>query len=238
MSIIATSKRNTSDAAAFQSQKSSDASLILIESATTVEDFSIELTIGSAWSRRYGQTNEMITIPEEGIRLAVGESVVVEVAERIGVPHNLYGLVIPTGRLFLDQGIIIAAAKIEPSFNDRLKLRLVNASGERRTLKRGQKIASAVFFSTERTVVRAEFQKRAVEVSRGPDWRKRAARWSRANWPTIVGWVLTIFCSSVMAAFITHALQPGPAAVKSAPPTPPTTFSRNYSVSPDGNKAE
>jgi len=222
LSIVAIKSRHTTDANRFAQQKSSDRSLILVDQAATIETFSVELTIGSVWSERYARAaNEMIAIPEEGVKLGAGKSLVVEVSELIGVPHNLYGLVIPTGSLFLDQSIIIAAAKIEPSFNDRLKLRLVNVSGERRVIKSGQKVASALFFSTDVTLFHAESHKGTKKVAHGPLFAERSLAWMKANWPQVITWVIAILCSSVTAFYLGRSSGNGSATPEqSAAPSP------------------
>lgn len=99
MSLIHVGKRTTTSAQDFDTARLSDRSLILIDAATAVEHWSIELTVGTNWSSRYDDTdNAMFAIPEDGIVIAAGQSVVVEVAEAMRMPHNLYGLIVPTGR--------------------------------------------------------------------------------------------------------------------------------------------
>lgn len=191
MSLIHVLSRTTKSEKEFLQAGLSDCSLVLVETETKVESFSIELTVGAIWSNRYDTTdNAMFAIPREGIDIPVGGSVVVEVAEKIRVPHNMYGLIIPTGRLFLDRGIIIAAAKIEPSFNDRLKLRMVNVSGSKRSIGPGQKIASAIFFSTERTVYHDEVRKGAVVATKPVARGKKLAKWCSENRNQLVTWAL------------------------------------------------
>lgn len=217
MSIIDIKSRTTTSARTFQDSKSSDRSVAWVDEGTNVERFSVELSIGEAWSRRYGPaSNEMLAIPDEGIKLGANQSVVVEVAERIAVPHNMYGLVIPTGSLFLNLGIILAAAKIEPSFNDRLKLRLVNTSGESRVVKRGQKVASAIFHSTETTEFSAEFHKKSVTATRAPGRIRTLSSWMKRNPVQLTTWFITFVTSSVSAALLVAFVFPALVPVKPA----------------------
>lgn len=203
MSIINIAGRRTNSSASFENHRFSDSSQILLDTDTIAEAFSVEFTIGSNWSRRYGpNSNQMETIPDPGILLKAGQSVVVEVNESLRVPHNMYGLVIPTGRLFLDNGIILAAAKIEPSFHDRLKLRLVNVSGERRILQKGQKVASAIFFSTERTIHHDDKRKSVVSVTRLPGHTRQIATWVSTNRITVIGWIVVVLASAVSSNII------------------------------------
>ncbi|MDT8759745.1 hypothetical protein MZO42_13665 [Sphingomonas psychrotolerans] len=207
MSVIDVKGRTTSSHEDFDSNKASDRSLILIEQSTNVESFSIELTLGASWSERYSNAaNGMFGIPTEGIVLKPSSSVVVEVAETITVPFNMYGLVIPTGSLFLDRGIIIAAAKIEPSFSGKLKLRLVNTTGERHRLTPGLKVASAIFYSTEQTRPHPPVQKRvAPSVPQPPLWR-RTCKWIVKNPDKVFGWIVQILVSTMAVFLVTQFL--------------------------------
>lgn len=216
MSIINIAGRRTNSSASFENHRFSDSSQILLDSDTVSESFSVEFTVGSNWSQRYGpESNQMETIPECGIFLKSGQSVVVEVNESLRVPHNMYGLVIPTGSLFLDNGIILAAAKIEPSFHDRLKLRLVNVSGERRTLRKGQKVASAIFFSTERTIHHDDKRKSIVSVTRIPGRTRQFATWISINHITVIGWII-VFLASAVSSNIINRVFPLPTAPAAA----------------------
>lgn len=204
MSILYLPGRTTTIEKEYREQQVADASKILVDDSANVESFSIELTVGTNWSESYGKTNAMVEIESAGIDLASGRSVVIEVAERIGIPFNMYGLVIPTGSLFLDQGIIIAAAKIEPAFQGKLKLRLVNSSGERRKVVIGQKVASAIFFATDHTMFHADVTKRPVTVVPSVPTYRRFIRWISVNRLAVIGWVVTFFASSVMTLILTY----------------------------------
>lgn len=222
MSIVYLPTRTTCINEDYRKQLSADASKILVDKDAKIENFSIELTVGTNWSESYGKTNAMVTIDKTGVDLAPGRSVVVEVAESIGIPFNMYGLVIPTGSLFLDQAIIIAAAKIEPAFQGRLKLRLVNNSGERRNIAIGQKVASAIFFATDHTAFHADVIKRPVTVVPAIPIKRRLARWISANPVVVIGWTITIVValvgSSVTALMVSHFVLGGGQPMTPSPP--------------------
>src|SRR5690606_992918 len=91
-------------------------------------------------------------------------SIVVEAAEEIWIPNNRYGILVPTGSMFLSRGILIAPAKIEPAFRGRMKLRLFNTTSKKTIVKKGEKLGSAVFFQTESTEIRTPIQ-RPSEIS-------------------------------------------------------------------------
>jgi deoxycytidine triphosphate deaminase len=225
MSILYLPGRTTDIEKEYRDQQVADASKILVDETAQIESFSIELTVGTNWSESYGKTNAMVEIDSIGIDLASGRSVVIEVAERIGVPFNMYGLVIPTGSLFLDQGIIIAAAKIEPAFQGKLKLRLVNSSRERRKVVIGQKVASAIFFATDHTMFHADVTKRPVTVVPSVPTRRRFARWISVNRISVITWgitiLVTIIGSSVTALMINRYVFGAP--VVATPSSSPRT---------------
>jgi hypothetical protein len=131
-------------------------------------------------------------------------SIVVEVAEQLQVPHNRYGLVMPTGSLFLTRGIVFAPAKVEPAFADKLKLRLFNTTQKPVTLKKGEKLASVVFLPTEST----ERQTRVIrgsDISRNPPSRlEDLGRWFGQHKTVWIGWIVTFVSSSLLTFALTY----------------------------------
>lgn len=67
------------------------------------------------------------------------------------MPNNKFGIVLSTGSLFLQEGVQIPSAKVEPGYSGILKLRLVNSSNKKVFLNKNQKIASIIFFDTSHT---------------------------------------------------------------------------------------
>ena len=182
MSVIAARSRVTEKNEDFDKFRFSDDSLLLITDASIVEEFSIELTLGDYWdsdtsrdaATMYPIEGDQITIPASG-------NVVVEVTERISLPGNIYGIVIPTGTILLEQGIVIAATKIEPGYAERLRLMLFNSSRVSRTIAKRARLASAVFFRTDKTVrlrappVRSHQKKTPKKLERArANWREHA----------------------------------------------------------------
>ena len=236
MSIVHVKRRVTQDQEEFKRCSQSDQSKVLLTPLdSSPETFSIEFSVGNVWSEQYGHTSTtMYKIPEQGITIGRHGSIVIEVGQNISVPHNMYGLVIPTGSLFLDKGIIIAAAKIEPSFTGNLKLRLFNTTATKRVLQIGDKVASGVFFSTETTQFHGQVTKRPVTIDREHSFKRRSARWSRQHWPQIVTWILAIVGCSVTSTLLTYfILQARPLASTPAPtPTPTPTSSPTSAPTP------
>ena len=210
MSVIHIQKRITTDQKDFEENSSSDRSLLWLSEMASVEAFSIDLKVGDQWSEKYGPTsNEMHTIGDEGMRIQRHESIVVTAAENIRVPHNMYGVLVPTGSLFLDKGIMIAPAKVEPSFAGNLKLRLFNTTSLKHTLKKGDKLGSVIFFSTETTQFQKPVTKNSILVSKPVSITTRVSQWFKKNTNQLITWLIGLFSGSMMAALLLHfVLQP------------------------------
>lgn len=214
MAVIYIRDRVTENEREFSTAALSDRSLLFLTGASSTEAFSVELTVGEQWSENYGPANNhMFRIGQEGVEIGRNGSIVVEVAQEIHVPHNMYGIVVPTGSLFLDRGTIIAAAKVEPSFRGRLKLRLVNTTPERMVLKRGIKVASIIFFPTETTRHQPTVEKQVLPNEKVPPLLRRLGRWFRINQVSVIGWIVQALAGAVMAALLLRFVIPAPATV-------------------------
>lgn len=205
MAVVNINSRVTDDQRAFDQYSSSDKSLLWLSSAATATAFSVDVTVGEVWSEKYGpDSNEMLRIPEDGLLLARHGSIVVEAAQQMKVPHNLYGILVPTGSLFLDKGILIAPAKVEPSFTGRLKFRLFNTTAYRHHIRKDDKLGSIVFFPTETTRFQPEVTKAAVLVTGKVPVLGRARKWIARNANQLVSWIVTLIGSSMAAALISY----------------------------------
>ncbi|WP_186130298.1 dCTP deaminase domain-containing protein [Burkholderia gladioli] len=205
MSVVHIKTRSTGSEEVFNGAALSDKSALFIKDGLEPDHFSVELSVGEAWSDRYGPSySQMHTIPSDGLHLTRHGSIVVQVAERIKVPHNMYGLIVPTGSLFLDRGVLIAPAKVEPSYVGYLKLRLFNTTNDKHDLKKGDKIASIIFFSTETTCFHPEITKKSIVVSKRIPIRKRLGRWASQSVNQIIGWVVSLAGGSLSAALVAY----------------------------------
>lgn len=173
-------------------------------SAENIEPFSLELTLGDGWNDSYSPSNKSMIMIKDEIQIQKHGSIVVEVAEEIRVPHNRYGIVMPTGSLFLTRGVVFAPAKVEPAFADKLKIRLFNTTQKPVTIKKGEKLASVIFLPTETT----ERQTRAIrgsEISRNPPSKiDDIMRWLSQHKAIWIGWIFSFISSSLMAVLITY----------------------------------
>lgn len=158
MSIVYLKASVTNKVLEFEKQKRSFASKILIRygndenTNVPVEDFSLDITLGDSWNENYSYNDKGLFLIENGkITLPPKGSVVVSIRESIRMPNNKFGIVLSTGSLFLQEGVQIPSAKVEPGYSGTLKLRLVNSSNKKVFLNQNQKIASIIFFNTAHT---------------------------------------------------------------------------------------
>lgn len=202
MSVIEISGRIARDERAFSDAGLSDRSLLYLKGGLDPGAYSIDLSVGGAWNESYGLTSgQLYRIPQDGLDIGRHGSIVIEVAEDIRVPHNMYGILVPTGSLFLDRGILIAPAKVEPSFSGFLKLRLFNTTGYKYCLKSGDKIASVVFFSTENTSFQPRVEKASLTIDGKVPLKKSLWGWGVRNRNQIITWLIAIVFSSASGAF-------------------------------------
>jgi dUTPase len=194
MSIVHIKGRVTASEEKFDQASFSDQSFLLTDANQgAVENFSLELHVGVAWALTFSpQKNQLTTISEKGIKIPGRGSVVVVVKEKTKVPHNLYGIILPTGSLFLSHGILIAPAKIEPGFNGYLKLRLFNTTPQSHLLHIGDKLGSAIFFTTEITVRSNEITSLGQVAGLTEKWHHKAWRWISLNQVSAVGWLVSV----------------------------------------------
>lgn len=204
MGILSIRGKHTDCNETFERNKKSDASLIYTDT-DAVEDFSIEFSVGNQWAKDLTKEKAtMFEIEGDEISIKPQSSIVLEVKEHIKVPFNMYGLILQTGSIFLEQGILIGAGKIEPSFDGKLRMLIYNTSKTKRTLKKGQKIASAIFMRTDKTINASIYKdKRALVKERRGAIVKTLAFFGGDKKFTI-NLIAMIITSSLTAAIVAH----------------------------------
>lgn len=207
MSVLQIKGRTTNSQPDFDTfALSSNSCIFTTATEPNIEEFSIELTLGEGWNDNYSAHDRNLRRIEDGIMVRGHGSIVVEIQEEIRVPHNRYGIVLPTGSLFLSRGILITPAKVEPAFCGKLKLRIFNTTHQKIFLKKGEKLGSVIFFSTESTKVHNVIY-RASEISTSPKSRFRELRkWLGTNKTLWIGWVVSMVSSSLVAFLLTYML--------------------------------
>jgi deoxycytidine triphosphate deaminase len=197
-----------------------------------IEEFSVEVSVGEGWNDRYSDKDRRLWKIEKDIYLRGHGSIVVEVAEELRIPYNRYGILLPTGSLFLARGVMIASAKIEPAFHGKIKVRMYNTTREKIKIPKGTKIGSIVFFSTESTSPLPNIYKTSELSSSSIPRRTLIKNWIFSNRITVIGWIVTFLSSSMLATIILYFVYykrltppPAPAAGVSSSVTAPTSGS-------------
>jgi deoxycytidine triphosphate deaminase len=205
MSVLQIRGRTTKSYPDFDAASHSSNSLIFTDALEPqIETFSLELSLGNGWSDSYSVSNRNLWRIDEGITIKGHDSFVVEAAEEIRVPHNRYGIVLPTGSLFLSRGVLVASAKVEPAFDGKLKLRIYNTTSKSLYLTKGDKLGSVIFFSTESTHTHKPIS-RASEISTAPITRlTQVGKWFGLNKNLWLNWIVMVLCSSALASLINH----------------------------------
>lgn len=148
MSIVHLGKRITDNKDDYYKYLRSNDSLIY-DSGPAVTDESgpdcLSLTVGSCWydDARYVQIH-----PEKGLKIKPHTSVVIETAEEIALPLNMYGLLFGAGSNIY-RGTFISSGKIDPGFMGKLRVGFHNGSGRTVRLRRGDKLAYGIFVGAE-----------------------------------------------------------------------------------------
>lgn len=207
MSVLQVKGRTTASYPEFDAASHSSNSLILTNaSSTQIENFSLELSVGEGWSDNYSTNDKNLWRIVDHLIIKGHDSVVVEAAEEIKIPHNRYGLVLPTGSLFLSRGVMVASAKVEPAFDGRLKLRIYNTTNKNVQLTKGEKLGSIIFFSTESTHTQKPIN-RGSEISTLPiTKRARLKKWFALNTNMWIGWLVSIIGSSLVSSGLVYVL--------------------------------
>lgn len=152
MAVVDLKKRITYDWDEYSNNiKSHESNIYISQNNAKIQaDTSLNLTIGEE-----GYDNKKraaFKIPERGIRVKPGKYVVLITEQYVGIPYNIYGLVVGKGaNIFL--GGVISTGKIIPGYKGELKIGYYNASNGTIVLKRGDLIACCVFFDLESTLV-------------------------------------------------------------------------------------
>lgn len=204
MAVISIPDRKTNRRDIYEKYKTSDTSMLYTD-AEQVEEFSIELTIGESWAEIIDKdAPDMYSFNGGFATLKPNSSVVIEVAEEIKVPYNVIGIIVPSGRAFLEKGIIIGAGKIEPSYEGKLKILLYNTSKSKRFLKPGAKLGSAIFFRTDRTLSeKLPTSSKAVNIKSKGRF-ERVIGFIKSDPKFFIPEILMVITSSLVTALFTY----------------------------------
>lgn len=147
MSAILLKRRLTSSEEDYRKALRSDKSLILISPmAESFDPVSVDLSVGDRIFE--SETSTQRGIPEEGITLRPRRAIVVYRKERLCVPHNVFGIVSGKGSLIY-YGVFVSHGKIDPGFQDNIRVGLLNGSNRPIQIKPGMMICSCSFFQMD-----------------------------------------------------------------------------------------
>ena len=207
MSVQQIKGRTTDSQEAFDCNVYSSNSLIFTDAVEgAIEEYSLELHLGAGWSDCYSPENRGLNKIDDMISIGGRASIVVEVLEEMRIPYNRYGILLPTGSMFLGRGLLIAPAKVEPAFIGKLKIRLFNTTNRRVKLRIGDKLGTVVFFQTESTKLHKNIYKLS-EVSATPlSIFSRFLRWGRTNPQVWITWIVSAVTGSMAAFLIGYVL--------------------------------
>jgi deoxycytidine triphosphate deaminase len=191
MSIIDLKVRLTSSLDNFHKNSRSSDSLIYINKDCLLDDGpnSVDLTIGKRCF--LPKEGKYYTISDDGFKLLPFQSILIETAEIVAIPYNVFGMVTGKGKLIF-QGIFISAGKIDPGFHSNLIIGLYNGGSDSIVVKKGNPLCSCFFIQTESIAdqnrVTNRFQHESkVLLSK----RQQAMLWIKSN-GIVLGLIISI----------------------------------------------
>ncbi len=206
MSIIWLKNRLTKDSEIYENYKKSDNSYIFFsEDIDRLEDeFSLDISFKSAESitkrkRKIMRNSEDLAEKKE-IIIPPHTSVHVESCEYIAIPYNVYGLVMPSGKLLFDKGILVPTTKIEPSFEGYLKIFMYNTTEKSVHLNLDTKAVSLVFFSMNHLLnSKKMFSTMAPKYTAPGIWKRIQNKFNNNH---VLLQMLATIVSAIIGAFI------------------------------------
>jgi deoxycytidine triphosphate deaminase len=182
MSVVDLNSRLTDNWEAFSRNVNSSDSYVYIDTLRSLSDgpSSLELSIGIRCFVH--KEAKYYAIPEDGLRLAPFQSILIETKQSIALPNNIFGLVTGKGTQIF-AGAFLSTGKIDPGFNGNLKIGFYNGSPESIYLKTGDSLCSCVFLQTESNLI---VPQRAAsggyyKIKSLSTFRQRALLWVKAN---------------------------------------------------------
>lgn len=189
--VIDLSTRITKEWEVFHKNVFSQDSLIYVNDYVFLENASpssINLTVGDQWYDEKNKKSKLI--PEKGIKVKAGESVILYTQQRIGVPYNAFGVIYGTGNNIFKAGFI-STGKINPGFNDFLKIGFYNGSKRSIIFTTGDLLACCSFFEIE-TTLNAPLERYSFEEPQLEGKVSQLFSFLTNNWYAVVSVILSI----------------------------------------------
>jgi deoxycytidine triphosphate deaminase len=151
MSVIDLSRRVTESRDYFEANRRSFESMIFVSSPVQVDEsrVSFDLSVGDNWYDH--RTKRLFSIDEKGLFVPPKSSIVIITHQRLALPTNLFGLVTGKGK-YIYREAFISAGKIDPGFDDNLRIGFYNASSKTICLKKGDYFCSCCFMTLESSI--------------------------------------------------------------------------------------
>lgn len=205
MAIVHLDKRITNDTDEYNKYLRSSDSLIFVKDNWTTDESGPDcllLTVGQCW---YDNARYIEIDAQKGMKIKPHASVVLETAEEIALPLNMYGLLFGAGSNIY-RGAFISSGKIDPGFFGKLRIGYHNGSDKTIVLKKGDKLAYCIFIGTECGLEHTPISNALTQLAIGTmSRRERFQRWFTQNAYQILAVMLStisIIVSVVLAVFV------------------------------------
>lgn len=203
MSIVDLSRRVTFDWDKYNKNSKSFESYIFVnseENCVIQVDTSINITVGDVWYD--SKKNTDIKMTEKGVKVKSKKYVVFQSQQYLGLPYNVYGIVVGKGANIFNGGVI-STGKIVPGYKGALRIGYYNASNSTIVLHKNDVLGCCVFFSTETTATNENMGGRFDNVPALEVLTRRAKifEWFCENWYNILSLLLSV-AAIIVAIFL------------------------------------
>lgn len=205
MTVIDLTKRVTGDWERFSKYVRSSDSLVFFENGLPNSgDFpsSVDLFVGDRW---FSPTeNAFRPIDEDGVHVRPNAAIVIQVNQKISLPHNVIGFVTGKGK-FIFQAAVISPGKIDPGFDGKLRIGFFNAGKETVVLKPNEPFCSCCFIQVESEAEnpRQAQEEPPLQPAKIP-WYWKLAKGAKDNWKVLIPIGISIL--ALVVSFIRLAL--------------------------------
>jgi dUTPase len=208
LSVINLNQRLTTSWEDYNAQLKAPDSRIFVDGTGTVLDspITLALTVGCNWL--HGTDERFYAIPDEGIDVKPRDTVIVETAEDIGLPFNVFGLVTGKGT-YIFRGLQVSSGKIDPGFRGKLRIGIYNGSNRPRRLQKAAVFACAFFMQTDLCLdepLKSYESFTTTQAERAP-WHQRLGDWLGLNWRSLIP--IAVALGSLIVAVVGLAIKGG-----------------------------
>lgn len=194
MAIVNLNKRITKDWNQYNRSLKSCKSLIFINGEVVLKNVgpaSLNITVGDRWYDC--SKNKYYAIPEKGLKVKPGKSIIIETKQEFALPYNVFGIIFGTGKNIFKGGFI-STGKINPGFHGVLKIGYYNGSDSVIIFNRNDLLACCSFFDIE-TTLESPLEKYLTEPE--PEFEpntipQKIKLWLVDNWYAVVSIILSV----------------------------------------------